>query len=59
MTRCVHNIYFYVAMHYGTVLGVDGDSSFSLYVIAVHYTVNNFLVGTEHSALVEKSVYKC
>ena len=58
MPRSVHDVYLYIVMHYGTVLGVYGYSSFSLDIVAVHYAVHHFLVGAENSALIEESVNK-
>ncbi len=58
MARRVYDIYLYVAMHYGAVLGIYGYSSFSLYVVAVHNAVGHFFVGSENAALIEESVYQ-
>ena len=51
MTRSINNIYLSILIIYGSVLGKNGDSSFTLYVIGIHYSLCHFLIGTESSAL--------
>ena len=59
MSRSVDDVDFGISVHYGTVLGINCNSSFSLYVIAVHDTVDYSLVVSEYTALIEECIDKC
>ena len=58
MSRRIHDVDFYIVMHDGAVLGINGDSPFPLDVITVHDAVHDLLVGTEHTALIEECIHQ-
>jgi hypothetical protein len=53
----IDDVDFCVFIKYSRVLGQDGDSSLTLQVIGVHYTLLNLLVYAEHAALPKQLVY--
>ena len=56
MARGIHNVDLDIIVHDGTVFGIDGDPTLPLQVIAVHDTVNHFLVISENAALAQQCV---
>ena len=58
MARRIDNVDLDVVVHDRTVLGVDGDTSFSFDVIAVHNAVHDLFIRPEHAALVEERIHK-
>ena len=58
VTRGVDYVYLGVFVNYGGVLREDGNSSFSLYVAAVHNSFAHGLVIAEDVVLFQKPVYQ-
>ena len=58
VARRIDNVDLDVVVHDRTVLGINGDASFSFDVIAVHDAVHDLFIRPEHAALVEERIHK-
>ena len=59
MTRSINDVDLGASICYGSILGEDSDSSFTLDVIGIHDTFLHFLILTEDAGLFQQLVYKC
>jgi hypothetical protein len=59
VTGSINNIYFNAFINNGGILAKNGNSSFTLELIAVHDELSRFLVVTKHMRLVQYLVYQC
>ena len=51
MTRSINDVDLGAAICYGSVLGEDSDTSFTLDIVGIHDTLSDLLVVTEYTAL--------
>ena len=58
VSRGVHDVDFVILVHDGTVLGINGNSTFSFDGIAVHDAIHHLLVVSKYVRLRQKCVYQ-
>ena len=58
VARSIQDVDFAAIMHNGSVLGQDGDSTFSFLIVGVHDPFLHLLVGTEYTALFQHGVHQ-
>ena len=51
MTRSINDVDLGASICYGSILGEDSDSSFTLDIVGIHDTLSDLLIVTEHTAL--------
>ena len=58
MPRRIDDVDLVVLIIDGTVLGIDGDASFSFQIVRVHYLFDYFIVFPEDVGLCQKSIHQ-
>ena len=58
VARCVHDVDLVVFVHYGAVLGIDGDAALSFDGVGVHHAVHYLLVISEYMRLCEQRIHQ-
>ena len=59
MAGGIYNVDLYAVIHAGGILCKDSDSALTLERVAVHYTVVNYLILTESTALLQHLIDQC
>ena len=58
MAGSVHDIDLCPFVFHSRILGENGDSALSLDIVGIHHPLHHFLVGAEHAALAQQTVYQ-